>query len=383
MNEDWMNQDNDETTDSTPQTIDTTGDGVHDATITYLPGGKAMPNLGLTPDFNADFNEYESCQNPSQTPEEFDNWQYVDSDGDGEPDAIVKEFDENQDGTPEIVAVRTEKGNFINVAVDADKDNTAESAAIFEDFNKDGIADRISVIQPITERVTPEQPRVERTEESVVEQPNQFLSRDYPNYIPASFNSETVVGDPGKEMQFWHEQTKIDTCAIASQEFILESITGREFSEDELRQQAMENGWYTPQSATPGGTPMDDIGKLLEINGIPVDRKEGCTLDDLSEKLNEGEKVIVSLDSSEILTGQNDDQLLINTGANPARDADHAVQVIGIDNSNPQNPMIILNDPAHPDGKGMMVSADVFMNAWADGGNYMVSTDIAPNAIRA
>lgn len=53
-------------------------------------------------------------------------------------------------------------------------------------------------------------------------------------------------------------------------------------------------------------------------------------------------------------------------------DADHAVQVTGIDMSNPDQPMVILNDPGAANGGGAMVPVDAFVDAWEDSGCFMV-----------
>ena len=56
----------------------------------------------------------------------------------------------------------------------------------------------------------------------------------------------------------------------------------------------------------------------------------------------------------------------------PADSANHAVEVIGIDYSNPEEPMVILNDSGSPNGCGEMVAMDVFEDAWAAGDKQMV-----------
>ena len=52
--------------------------------------------------------------------------------------------------------------------------------------------------------------------------------------------------------------------------------------------------------------------------------------------------------------------------------ADHAVEVIGFDYSDPNNPMVILNDSGTPDGCGELVPLDVFVNAWEAGDCQMI-----------
>jgi hypothetical protein len=175
-------------------------------------------------------------------------------------------------------------------------------------------------------------------------------------------------------MEHWHQQTHDDTCAIASQEFVLDSLTGMNFSEDALRQEAIEHGWYTPG----GGTPLEHVGDLLEAHGIPIEREYECTLAQLADKLDHGQKVIVGVDSAEIWSPWNahPDTPLIDSFGIPGQHADHAVEVIGIDRTDPAHPLVVLNDPGHPDGKGMMVTADDFMNAWSGSDYYAVSTNV-------
>jgi Peptidase_C39 like family len=186
-----------------------------------------------------------------------------------------------------------------------------------------------------------------------------------------------IYGTPDEDAAHWHQQAKPDTCAIVSQEFILDELGeqfGIEFTEEELRQVAHERGWYTPG----GGTSMNDVGKLLELHGIPVDRESHATLDDLAEKLAQGEKVIVGVNAETIWQGDNSESLTNYPGI-PGQSANHAVQVIGIDNEDPDNPKVILNDPGTPNGQALTVPVEQFMNAWQASDCYLVATDIHPN----
>ena len=56
-----------------------------------------------------------------------------------------------------------------------------------------------------------------------------------------------------------------DTCAIKSQQLILQSH-GIDISEQELREEAVDNNWYFPGD----GTPMGDVGNLLEYHSMDV-----------------------------------------------------------------------------------------------------------------
>ncbi|MEH1013119.1 hypothetical protein V6U90_08400 [Micromonospora sp. CPCC 206060] len=176
-----------------------------------------------------------------------------------------------------------------------------------------------------------------------------------------------VVGDPDTSAGYWHQQEDTTTCAVAAQEFVLDETTGTDRTEADLVQLATEQGWYIPG----GGTPMNEVGNLLEHHGVAVDRQDGANLDDLRFALADRDGVIVAVDSDEIWTPDPADPLEGYPGV-PGQGADHAVQVTGLDYRNPDHPMVILNDPGLPEGAGMRVPMDVFWNAWEDSGRFMV-----------
>jgi uncharacterized protein YvpB len=182
-----------------------------------------------------------------------------------------------------------------------------------------------------------------------------------------------IYGDPISDAELWHQQTYPDTCAVVSQEYILETYFGREFSEEELAIEAMSKGYYAPGI----GTYSDYVGNLLEDYGIEIDRSEGNTIEDLTNKLSENQKIIVAVDSNEIWYPSGEEQLkdlLFMPEAN------HAVMVTGYDDS---TQTVILNDPGHPSGAGMKVNVEDFENAWNDSCNFMVSTVNAHQEISA
>lgn len=266
--------------------------------------------------------------------------QGYDTDGDGIADTWQMQTDLDGDGIADQTSVIH--------GIDTDGDGIADTWNIQTDLNNDGIPDQEAYFQDTDNDGIP----------------------DTPYTTPEV--SDNTIGDPADDMEHWHQQTNPDTCAIVSQEFILDELTGQDFDENQLRQEAIDNGWYTPG----GGTSLDCMGNLLEAHGIPVEKESGCTLQDLSDKLAQGEKVIVAVDSEEIWYPDQIDQddLMTNTYGMPGQGTDHAVEVIGIDNSDPNNPMVILNDPGSPNGQGMRVPASTFQNAWDDSNNYMVST---------
>lgn len=81
-----------------------------------------------------------------------------------------------------------------------------------------------------------------------------------------------MIGNPTGEMASWHPQERPDTCAVVTQEFILEGLTGADHSESELRAVAEANEWYGP-----GGTPWEYMGKVLAYYGLPTERLSAWT----------------------------------------------------------------------------------------------------------
>jgi hypothetical protein len=189
---------------------------------------------------------------------------------------------------------------------------------------------------------------------------------DLPSFDPGQ--EVPLSGDPGAELDFWHEQAGADTCAVVSQEMVLESLTGTDFSEDSLAAEAEANGWYQPGA----GTPLYHMDSLLEAHGVPTETHFGASLDDVAGALDRGEKVIVSLDSDEIWSAGGDPVLEDLVGDPiPGQGANHAVEVTGIVDS-PDGPMVVLNDPGHPDGAGAMIPVAQFQGAWDDSGAFAV-----------
>ncbi|MFM9500770.1 hypothetical protein ACKI1Q_45300, partial [Streptomyces galilaeus] len=44
---------------------------------------------------------------------------------------------------------------------------------------------------------------------------------------------DSIVGHPQSDMTHWEMQTAPDTCAVVSQKFIIEELTGRHLSQEE------------------------------------------------------------------------------------------------------------------------------------------------------
>ena len=114
------------------------------------------------------------------------------------------------------------------------------------------------------------------------------------------------------------------------------------------------------------------MGNLLEANGIPVERKHGCSVVEMFDALNSGEKVIVGLDANEIWEPQ------VDEFGNPVEQPDqgHAVWVTGIQMDDNGQLDVVLNDSGVSDGAGKTVPMKHFLNAWDDYGNFATITNL-------
>ena len=170
------------------------------------------------------------------------------------------------------------------------------------------------------------------------------------------------------------EQSFDDTCAIKSQQIILNNM-GIDVSEVELRQVAAEHGWYN------GGTAPGDVGKLLELAGVPVTRQEDANVFDLVGELAQGHEIIVGLDSNELWYNDTISGKFKNWFADAfgTPGGNHALIVAGIDSSDPNNIQVIVKDPGTGDD-GKPYPLDQFMDAWSDANCFMMSTAVSTPA---
>lgn len=171
------------------------------------------------------------------------------------------------------------------------------------------------------------------------------------------------------------QQNYPDTCAIKSQQLILEDF-GIDVSEEALVQTACANGWYNG-----GGTMPQDVGKLLEVANIPVTQTEGANVFNLINELAQGHEIIVGLDADELWHNDTVEDKFMNWANDfwGPQGGNHALIVMGIDTSNPQNVQVIVKDPGTGE-EGKPYPLDQFMDAWADTNCYMVSTNLAAPA---
>lgn len=181
------------------------------------------------------------------------------------------------------------------------------------------------------------------------------------------FDLDTVAGDPAGDARWWNHQAAGDTCAVVAQQGILESLLHRDVPQDEIVRVAQEHGWYHPGE----GTLPDDLGRVLEAYGIPVERGHDYSMRDLYNALLDGHKVMVGLDSDEIWDPQAGPDGL---PADQFGGADHAVWVTGITTDIHGNLCVVVNDSGKPDGCHDVILVADFLNAWDDCGNFAVIT---------
>ncbi|MCC8104178.1 MAG: hypothetical protein LIP11_18630 [Clostridiales bacterium] len=183
------------------------------------------------------------------------------------------------------------------------------------------------------------------------------------NFDASESDPEYVSGDPGASMEYWEFQGNTNRCSVYSQKFMIEELTGQEIDIKDIVAVAAENGWYSER----GGTSLENMNKLLEYYGVANEISQGNTIEDIRQCLEHGGLVEVAIDSDEIWYGENDDIFVPGDGPN------HAVEVTGIDRSDPDNPVVILNDSGNPRGCGVEIPLDTFLDAWEDSEYQMVT----------
>lgn len=311
--------------------IDYNGDGIADA-YTFLED--------LDSDRFADYVQHDEML-------DFNGDRIIDShsstfdyDADGLMDVIKQNttIDYNHDGIgdaylEEVIDAQNPINRFVSLLSDSDGDHIWEAEQTFYMQNGDAF---------------------------VLPEPENCPADAYQTFEPMNADMENVIGDPESYMDNWHVQETDFSCAVASQEFVIEELLGMEFDEAQLRRIAVENGWLTEQ-----GTNFEDTGKLMELMGLTVERSFDNTFEDLCDSLSRGIHPVVGVDADELWNGENEELYM------PGNDANHAIQVIGVDMSDPENPMVILNDSGVSNGCGAMVEKDVFMSAWEDSGGFM------------
>ena len=149
-------------------------------------------------------------------------------------------------------------------------------------------------------------------------------------------------------------------CSLECEKYILRRLD-IEFNEDQLLQNAIQNGWQKEK-----GTALHNVGRHLENKGLLVTRQYNASIEDIATALKENECVIVAVDGGELLGNRAEEKiedLLI--GQIP----DHTVVVLSLDE---KSNTITLFDP-NSSGNEDIYPIEQFKDAWNDSKNYLAT----------
>jgi hypothetical protein len=183
---------------------------------------------------------------------------------------------------------------------------------------------------------------------------------------------DPIIGTPEPDSHhFPGQQQYSDTCAIRCQEFIIRQYTGTHLPESYYVQEATANHWYHDGS----GTSMENVGKLLELHNIPVNRYAQADMLHLTAELAKGHKVIIGVQADDLWRQHpivTEIRHLLGFSA-----ADHAVVVSGIDTSDPNHYKVIVSDPGTGQA-AVQYPMEQFIQAWKESHYFMVATQDPP-----
>lgn len=286
-----------------------------------------------------------------------------DSNGDGYCDTVVKMHDYNQDGVVDSINTHSDidgdgQYELLTKEYDSTGDGEIDTVDVYFDVEGNGHADvhEMYAINPDSGELVP-------TAIADFEIAGTY-STELSNFNPDSdYNPEDISGNPAEAMEVWEFQGDTQRCALYSQKFVIEELTGQEIDIEDFVKEAKSYGWFTED----GGTTLLNMNNMLDKYDVENEMSFHNSVADIENCLNNGGKVIVSIDCHEIWYGEDNNIFAPDSGSN------HAVEVIGIDHSDPENPFVILNDSGSPYGRGEMVPLDVFEGAWEDGDCQMVT----------
>lgn len=150
-------------------------------------------------------------------------------------------------------------------------------------------------------------------------------------------------------------------CCLECEKHILNKLN-IEFDEQQLLQNALQNGWQKEE-----GTALHNIGRHLEDKGVVVTRQYKCNIKDIINALNANECIIAAVDGGELLGDRAEEikkDILIGEIPN------HTVVVLSC---NTENNTITLFDPNSPNTEDTY-PIEQFKDAWNDSKNYLVTT---------
>ena len=152
-------------------------------------------------------------------------------------------------------------------------------------------------------------------------------------------------------------------CSLECEKKILNKFNIA-FDEEQVLRTSIDNGWLQEE-----GTAIQDIGMILESNGLQVKRRFQCTINDVATALENNEGIIAVVDGGE-LSGDIEEELDedIEIGEIP----DHTVAIVSCDI---ENRTVTLFDPNSCNAEDTY-PLERFMDSWDDSANFMVTASI-------
>lgn len=302
-----------------------------------------------------------------------------DVDGDGQKELIYEEiYDYDGDGMADWDTIYVDldnDGKLDMEAVFVSTDTPGEYQLLYSEMFETGMdVPNYETDTTPASQDSDKTPEVIEQKDVVVLPPIEYDPKDYDRsetgtkldelgvFDPETADPERVEGDPAASMEYWEYQGETNRCAVYSQKFVIAEFTNTEIDIEDLCDMAESNGWFNEDL----GTYLNNMDKILNAYGIETDTGANCTINDLENALNNGDKIVVAVDAAEYAFGWDDDLYC------PGMGAGHAVEVIGIDRSDPEHPMVILNDSGAPNGKGEAIPLETFMASWNDTNNFAV-----------
>ena len=356
--------------------LDTNGDGSVDSILMDIDQDGDIDTIFLDTDYDGEFDTFQEDTNGDgifeielqDTDQDgiFDFERYdtnndgimdtvcyaEDNDGDGEFDIFMKEQYEDTDGDGEI--------DMVIISRYDELEENFEVLKIRDIGHEEMIGDEVDKEEWI---------EIEPVFGDEIENVDLYVNLEH--FDANETDTDCIVGNPEISMKNWENQNHSGTNALYAQKFIIEEFTGQEVDMNEMLEIAQDHYWYHE------GTSCMFLHKMLEYYGLECENTYGGTFKDISKCLNQGGRVIVAVNSDEFRYVEHDDinnwneqDELVYT---PTDTANHAVEVIGIDYSDKEEPKVILNDPGVANGCGVMVPYHVFMESWEDS-DYQIVT---------
>ena len=232
-----------------------------------------------------------------------------------------------------------------------------------------------------------------------------------------------ILGDPEKAKEFWMHQVDEPTCAVAAIASILASL-GRTvdgelidyldvLNEVAVRVDADGNiiGPLPPYLASNGkpqytvyedgegnrtvkimdtGDKWEIVSRLLKHYKVTSHTGQADHFSTIIRELEAGNKILAYVDGREMLSTDYitkawehlENQTFNGPNGTKFTKADHAVWITGIDYTDRQNPVVILNDPGTLRGAGLRIPLEQFLAGWEDGSFMYTSTgSVAPDML--